>query len=263
MDITNQKMVETEIRNLNENLEMLIAERTHKLEEINKELTFHINEVEQFTYIASHDLQEPLRTLINYTDLLHKDYGGKPDEELEKYLNFISGSAYRMKSLVTGLLEYSILGKESVMTLVDCNKIVHEVLLDLSDSIVVAKPDITLGSLPVINGYATELRLLFQNLIANAIKFRNNDVLPEIAIACENREREWLFSISDNGIGIKEQDKEKVFIIFKRMQNQKNFPGTGIGLAHCKKIVELHKGRIWVDSIPGAGSTFRFTIPKR
>ncbi|MFZ4520491.1 MAG: PAS domain S-box protein [Bacteroidales bacterium] len=263
LDITNQKMVETEIRSLNENLEKRIADRTQQLEHKNTELTFHVKEIEQFTYIASHDLQEPLRTLINFTNLIQKDYGGKLDEEGEKYISFISGSANRMRALVTGLLEYTLLGKECILTLVDCNKLVHEVLLDLSDSINQADPDITVQSLPAINGYATELRLLFQNLINNAIKFRRKEVRPEITINAENRETEWLFSIADNGTGIKEQDKEKIFIIFKRMHRQKEYPGTGIGLAHCKKIVELHRGRIWVDSTPGSGSTFLFTIPKQ
>jgi light-regulated signal transduction histidine kinase (bacteriophytochrome) len=161
------------------------------------------------------------------------------------------------------LLEYALLGKESVRSLVDCNKLVNEVLLDLSDASIGSNAAITVHSLPAVNGFATELRLLFQNLIYNAINFRKKDVRPEITITVENQEKEWLFSIVDNGTGIKGQDKEKVFIIFKRMHRQKEYPGTGIGLAHCKKIVELHHGRIWVDSTPGVGSTFMFTIPKR
>ncbi|MEI6900950.1 MAG: ATP-binding protein, partial [Bacteroidota bacterium] len=250
-----------ELQVLNETLDQRVLERTRQLESANKELAFHLREIEQFSFIASHDLQEPLRTLINFTSLLQKDYGGKLDEEGEKYLDFISGSANRMRKLVTGLLEYALLGKESVSSLVDCNKLVHEVLLDLSDSIRLADPCINVHSLPAINGYPIELRLLFQNLINNAIKFRRKEVRPKITITAENHEKEWLFSIADNGTGIKERDREKVFIIFKRMHRQKEYPGTGIGLAHCKKIVELHRGSIWVESNMEGGSTFRFTIP--
>ena len=253
--------VENQIRELNETLEQRVAERTYQLELSRRELESKNELLEQFVFIASHDLQEPLRTLINFTNLIQKDYGEKLDEEGGRYLGFISGSAYRMRELVTGLLEYALLGKESVLSLVDCNKLVNEVLLDLSDFINDVNPAITINSLPTINGYAIELRLLFQNLITNAIKFRKKEVRPEITITAENKDKEWLFSIADNGLGIKERDKEKVFIIFKRMHKQKDYPGTGIGLAHCKKIVELHRGRIWVESNIEGGSTFRFTIP--
>ncbi len=253
---------ENQIRKLNETLEKRVAERTHELEIVNKKLEFHSNEIEQFTYITSHDLQEPLRTLTNYTNLFLEDYAGKLDEDGNKYIEFIHGSATRMSMLVKGLVEYSILGKESEISSVDCNTIVIEVISDMSTTINESKTSVKIQELPVITGHATELRLLFQNLISNAIKFRNMKVVPEVKISVVNLKNEWVFSIEDNGIGIEEKAREKIFIMFQRIHTRSEYEGTGIGLAHCKKIVKMHGGKIWVESTPGAGSTFLFTIPK-
>ena len=262
-NITDRKQAEDKIRNLNENLEQRVIERTNELESLNKELDFHIKEIEQLTYIASHDLQEPLRTLTNFAQLFREDYAGKMDENGNKYIDFIFNSATRMRSLVTGLLDYSLLGQKSIMTMVDCNKIIREILSDMSDSINLNGAKITVYELPVLNCYETEMRLLFQNLIQNAIKFRKPKVLPEIKISAEDSKNEWVFALEDNGIGIEKKDKDKIFNIFQRTHNRSEFEGSGIGLAHCKKIVELHGGKIWVEPAPGAGSIFIFTIPKR
>ena len=168
-----------------------------------------------------------------------------------------------MKLLVKDLLEYSLLGKESVTTIVDCNKIVEAALSDLDDSIKGSHARITVQHLPTFSGYETELRLLFQNLIENAIKYQKPAMIPEINISAESHPKEWLFSVRDNGIGIHQKHYHKIFVIFQRLHNRNEFEGTGIGLAHCKKVVEMHGGKIWVESTPGATSNFLFTIPKQ
>ena len=257
-----RKQADDEIRKLNENLEQRIGERTHQLETINKELLLRLNELEQFAYVSNHDLQEPLRTITHFTRLIHEEYAGKLDEDGNKYLDFVYNSSKRMGELIRDLLEYSLLGRESTKAMLDCNQIVNAAIANVEDLIKQSSARITVEKLPEVFGYESELRLLFQNLITNAIKFQKKDIGPEIIISVKSHGHEWLFSIKDNGIGIDKKQHEKIFIIFQRLHNRNEFGGTGIGLAHCKKIVEMHDGKIWVESTPGAGSTFLFTIPK-
>ena len=235
--------------------------QSRQLNITNKKLASSIAELEQFTYLTNHDLQEPLRTITYFTQLIRDDYSGKLDEDGNKHIEFIHDAALRMSNLVRGLFDYSLLGKTRALSLVDCNKIVDIVLNDLAKYIIECNAQITVGKLPALNGYETELRLLFQNLLTNALKFHDPGVIPEIEISAEMIENEYLFKIKDNGIGIDEKHKDKIFTIFQRAVKRKEFEGIGIGLALCSKIIELHGGRIWVESKIGAGSVFMFTIP--
>lgn len=257
-----------EIQEFNFELENKISERTETLlkreatlAKQNKKLQNQNKELEQFSYVASHDLQEPLRSLVSFTELLETEYAGKLGGNGEFYVEFISKSSKRMQQLVKGLLDYSRIGKEKKIILINCNQIVNEVLSDMMVTIKESNAEIIVHDLPILKGYETELRQLFQNLISNALKFMKKDISPKIHFFAKKQENEWLFSIQDNAIGIDENNIHKLFVIFKRFNNRDEYEGTGIGLAHCKKIVELHGGTIWADSKLGEGSTFNFTIP--
>jgi signal transduction histidine kinase len=245
--------LQMEIREANTNLEKKVEQRTAELESKNKEL-------EQFAYVASHDLQEPLRTTSSFVELLRKQYYDKIDGNANRYIDYILQSSDRMKTLIKDLLDYSRLGREKRLEPVDCNHLLSEVLADLGKVIKENGATITAGPLPEIKAFPTEIKLVFQNLISNSIKFRRQGIAPEIHISAQHKKNSWQFSFSDNGIGIEEQHRERIFIIFQRLHNRADYEGSGIGLAHVKKIVELHGGRIWIDSEPGKGSTFYFTI---
>ncbi|RVT80040.1 PAS domain-containing protein [Flavobacterium sufflavum] len=258
-----------EIQKLNFELEQKVKERTETilkrektLAEQNEVLKRQNKELEQFTYITSHDLQEPLRSLVCFTELFEKEFSGKLDGNGDIYIDFISKSSRRMQDLVKGLLDYSRIGKEKQLGEADCAQIVKDVISDMSIILEESKAKISVDDLPELNGYTIELRQLFQNLISNAVKFRKKGVIPEIKITVQEEEKKWLFSIQDNSIGIDEKDMHKLFVIFKRLNNRDEYEGTGIGLAHCKKIVELHGGSIWAESKLGEGSIFKFTIQK-
>lgn len=242
IDITERKLAELELENKNK-----------KLLSMNKEL-------ENFAYLTSHDLQEPLKALACFVDLLQSNYSDVLDDDGKKYLEFILKSSDRMKLLIKGLLDYSRIGKNVDIEDVDCNEILSEVLADINYYIEETSAKITSDDLPSLKGSKYELRQLFLNLIANGIKFRNNDEVPEIFISAKKENNYWLFSVRDNGIGIEEKDREKIFQIFKRLHNRDEYEGTGIGLSICKKIIEHHKGLIWVESEINNGSTFFFTI---
>jgi signal transduction histidine kinase len=229
----------------------------------NKELETKNRELEQFAYVASHDLQEPLRTISGFVELFQKKYKGNLDESADKYLDYIVSSSSRMKVLITDLLEYSRIGRNREIESVDCNMILMDVLLDLDASIKETGAVIRSEHLPVVTGYSMEIKQLFQNLISNAIKFRKKDINPSIQISATRERDSFHFAIADNGIGIAKDHHERIFIIFQRLHNRTEYEGSGIGLSHCKKIIDLHKGRIWLDSEPGLGTTFNFTIQQQ
>lgn len=220
-------------------------------------------ELEQFVYIASHDLQEPLRTVNSFTELLEKDYRDKLDDRASTYIQFISQASQRMSLLVKGLLDYSRIGGNKELSKVDCNEMLENLKDDLSTLITKENAILEIDILPEIVVFKTEFRLLFQNLINNAIKFHKPNIPPIIKISSEEERDLWKFKISDNGIGIKENQREKIFGMFQRLNNQKEFAGTGIGLAHCVKIVKMHGGTIKVESQFDHGSTFYITISKK
>lgn len=226
----------------------------------NIELERKNKELEQFAYVASHDLQEPLRTTSAFAHLLRQQYQGNMDEKADKYLSFIIDSSERMKVLINDLLDYSRIGRKLELSRVDCNEIIKTVKSDLAISILESGAEIVAEPLPVINGYTTEIKLLFQNLVSNAIKFRKKEESPVIHISAVREGAFWQFSFKDNGIGLDPRHSERIFVIFQRLHTRTEYQGSGIGLSHCKKIVELHKGRIWVESVPGEGSNFLFTL---
>jgi len=227
----------------------------HQMENKNKQLN-------QFAYIASHDLQEPLRTVDNFIALFEEDYGEQLDGEAATYFEFIKGATARMKSLITGLLNYSRLGRSGTRSKIDLTQLIKEINIDLNNRIEERGATITNDTLPTVYGYPVELRQLFVNLISNAIKFTPPERAPKIHISVSDSKLYYTFQISDNGLGIKKEHLDKVFNMFTRLHSAKEYEGTGIGLAFCQKIVELHKGKISAASTVGEGSTFTFTLKK-
>lgn len=230
-----------------------------KLNERSEELARSNQELEQFAYVASHDLQEPLRMVNSYVQLLSNRYKDKLDKDANEFIAFAVDGSNRMRALIQSLLEYSRVNRVKPFERIDTNEVVKEVERDLTNIITENNAVIKVDKLPVIIGDTVLIGQLFQNLIINAIKFKGPQN-PEIIISGKKINNEYLFSVKDNGIGIKKEYLEKIFIIFQRLHGANQYPGTGIGLAICKKIVARHGGKIWVESEPGKGSTFYFTI---
>lgn len=251
------------IHQMNSELERRVKERTNQLEGANKELARSNSELEQFAYVASHDLQEPLRMMAGFSALLADEYKGKLSTDADEYLTLIIDGAKRMHSLVNDLLEFSRVGRVAAnFTQVNLEKVVDSVLSrDLKGAIMEVGAEVSRDPLPVITADSIQMTQLFLNLIGNAIKFHGAKS-PRIHISAKEEDSFWQFSVRDNGIGIKPEYSEKIFLIFQRLHDRKEYPGTGIGLAICKKIVEQHKGKIWVSSTLGEGATFHFTIAK-
>lgn len=234
--------------------EEALIQKSEELARSNKDL-------EQFATVASHDLQEPLRMVSSYTQLLAKRYKGKLDQDAEDFINYAVDGASRMQKLINDLLDYSrVSSRGKTPELVDTDLLLKQALDNLRFLISETSAQITHGLLPKVMADGAQLTQVFQNLINNAIKFRG-DRIPEISISAVEKENEWIFSVKDNGIGIEKEFFDRIFVIFQRLHTRKYYEGNGIGLAICKKIVERHKGRIWVDSEAGKGTEFHFTIP--
>jgi len=252
---------EEEVRQLNTNLERRVAERTAELDERAKELARSNAELQQFAYVASHDLQEPLRMVASFTQLLAKRYKDKLDDDAQEFINYAVDGATRMQTLISDLLAYARIGTQGKSLVpTDCEALFSRVLESLKFAMQESGTVISRDPLPVVMADPQQLGQLFQNLLTNAMKFRGAEP-PRVKISVERTGSDWKISVRDNGIGISQEHADRIFVIFQRLHTKTEYPGTGIGLSICKKIVERHGGRIWVEPSPGGGSTFLFTIP--
>lgn len=244
-DVTARKAADSEL-----------AHRRTELERSNEDL-------QHFATFASHDLQEPLRKMSLYSQLLRQKYAEKLDKKADAIIDTIVSGAGRMQEMLKGLQRFCALERESQMfALADCEVILKEALSDLELAIRDSRAEIAVSPLPIVRADAAQLAQVFQNLLANALKFRSQDP-PKIEIGAERRGGEWLFWVRDNGIGIEKEYHARIFRLFERLHGLKDYSGSGIGLALCRRIVERHGGRIWVESHPGSGSAFFFTLPDR
>ena len=281
-DITEQKEMEKELKKHREHLEELVKEHMAESQRLNSQLKIELAEreraekklkesleeiehsnqdLEQFAYAASHDLQEPLRMVASYTQLLGKRYKDHLEEDARDFINFAVEGATRMQKMIDGLLVYSrVQTRGKPLEPTDCSSVVEQAISNLEIHIGETHAKVERDELPTVNGDESQLIRLFQNLIDNAIKFRGTEI-PRIQVSSSKQGNKWMFSVSDNGIGIDSKYKDRVFLIFQRLHKEEEIPGTGMGLALCRRIVERHGGQIWVDSDLGKGSTFYFTIP--
>ncbi|MDD1678498.1 MAG: PAS domain S-box protein [Methanomicrobiales archaeon] len=277
-DVTERKRAEHALLAAYNEMEDRVKERTKELVEANRSLEMTAEELkrkseelarsnlelQQFAYIASHDLQEPLRGISGFTELLEKRYKGRLDEKADLYINFILDGTKQMHQVIQDLLEYSRVQTKAVeFGLIDTNLSYEQALVNLHGSITRKEAIISKDHLPEILADGTQITQLFQNLIGNALKFQKPNVIPEIHVSARKDGDYWLFSVRDNGIGIESRFSDRIFKIFQRLHAKGEFEGTGIGLAICKRIVERHGGEIYVKSTPGEGSTFFFTIPNK
>ncbi len=244
IDITERKQVEEELKKANADLQ-----RSNR-------------ELEQFAYVASHDLQEPLRMVASYTGLLEKQYKNQLDEKANSYIHYAVDGATRMHALIDDLLTYGRVSTQAEpLQHAESQDILNNALADLKETIQESGALVTHADLPEVNVDVLQLERVFQNLLGNAIKFQG-ETPPRIHVSAKSHGNEWLFCVQDNGIGIESQHKDKIFVIFQRLHSRRDYPGTGIGLAICKRIINRHGGEIWVESAPGKGAAFYFTLPK-
>ncbi|MDA1192128.1 MAG: ATP-binding protein [Candidatus Poribacteria bacterium] len=257
------RLLYNRLANSNHILENTVRERTEELVEANRELTRSNTELRMFAYIASHDLKEPVRMVSLNCQMLGRRYQDRLDDDGRTMIRFASEGAKRMQQLIDSLLAYSRVDTQGgAFTENDLNVIVNQAIADLGVAIEESGATVTHDDLPTFVADGVQIRQMMQNLIGNAIKFRGSR-LPEVHVSGGRTDDGWHVSVRDNGIGIAEQYYERIFMIFQRLHRREEYPGTGAGLAICKRVVERHGGRIWVESTPGEGSTFHFTIPIR
>lgn len=257
--VAERQRAEIRLKSLNEELEQKVSARTRELQRSNEEL-------EEFAYAASHDLQEPLRMIAGHLQLLERRYKGKLGEDADEFIHYAVDGAKRMDQLIVDLLAYSRVGTHGqAFAEVDLNQVIARARDNLTLRIEEAKAAVIAEPLPKVQGDTIQLTQLFQNLMGNAIKFRG-DHPPVVDISChpyaQDPQRFWTFAVKDNGIGIESQYFDRIFQIFQRLHTREEFPGTGIGLSICKRIVDRHGGKIWLESAPGQGTTFFFTLPR-
>jgi PAS domain S-box-containing protein len=257
-DITEKKQAEKVLQRLNSALGEANAALARQAEELARSNA----ELEQFAYVVSHDLQEPLRMVSSFTQLLSKRYQGKLGADADEFIGYVVEGAVRMQHLINDLLTCSRVGRTGKgLAPTDCASVFASALANLGMAIEECGAVVTADPLPTVLAEESQLLQVFQNLIANAIKFRKDDQPPQIHVGARRQGAEWLFWVQDNGIGIERQYGARIFLVFQRLHSRRQYPGNGIGLAICKKVVECHGGRIWLESEPGQGSTFFFTLP--
>ena len=269
LESANERLVEA-----NERLEARVEERTASLLRLNDELEARVTErttelvrsnlvLQQFAYVASHDLQEPLRMVTSFVQLLEKNYKGQLDEKADRWIDHAVSGSTRMQTLINDLLAYSRVGSHGKeFRACETQAALSLALENLQLAISETHAEVTFDALPIVEGDEVQLISLFQNLLENAIKYRGGQS-PRIHVSARLEGRDWLFSVRDNGIGIAAEFSERIFIIFQRLHSRKTYPGTGIGLALCKRIVEWHAGCIWLEPEQGEGATFCFTLPAK
>ena len=277
-DITKRKKIEKELMRASDHLEEIVEEKTAEIEEAYqnlkenelklkgtvKELKRSNEELQRFSYITSHDLQEPLRTITSFTQLLERRYKGHFDSDADEFMDYIVDAAVRMKDMIQGLLEYSRVGtQEKEFKEFNAEIALEHALKNLKISRAECNAEITNENLPVIYANESQMTRVFQNLIGNALKFSKKIFPPRIHVSAteDNLHKEWVFSVEDNGIGMEPEYTDQIFKVFKKLHTIDEYKGTGMGLAIVEKIISFHGGHIWVESELGIGSTFYFTIP--